>query len=158
PSRDRTTAFRPRIIGPRRPGPSAVPGRQGRGWGGFAGVAARGVGYTTGSGSHKSSRTATRAGRASGADPGGRVNSPEPDAPTRRNRDVADYTYADIARMFDHAVLQPVLTDAEMEANCRMAREYGVASVCIKPYGVPLAARILAGSPVKVCTVIGFPH
>ena len=71
---------------------------------------------------------------------------------------MADYTYADIARMFDHAVLQPVLTDAEMEANCRMAREYGVASVCIKPYGVPLAARILAGSPVKVCTVIGFPH
>ena len=71
---------------------------------------------------------------------------------------MADYTYADIARMFDHAALQPVLTDAEMDANCRMAREYGVASVCIKPYGVPLAARILAGSPVKVCTVIGFPH
>src|SRR5205085_2788983 len=60
--------------------------------------------------------------------------------------------------MFDHAVLQPVLTDAEMEANCRMAREYGVASVCIKPYGVAMAARLLAGSPVKVCTVIGFPH
>src|SRR5947208_1160399 len=96
PSRDRTTAFRPRIIGPRRPGPSAVRGRGGWGRGGFAEVAARGVGYTRGSGSHKSSRTAARAGRASGADPGGRVNSPEPDAPIRRNRDVADYTYADI--------------------------------------------------------------
>lgn len=68
------------------------------------------------------------------------------------------YTFADLAKMFDHSLLQPVLTDAEMEAGCQVAREYNVASVCIKPYGVPLAARLLKGSTVAVCTVIGFPH
>ena len=71
---------------------------------------------------------------------------------------MADFTFRDIARMFDHSLLQPVLTDAEMEAGCRVAREYGVASVCIKPYGVKLAASILNGSTVAVGTTIGFPH
>src|SRR5205823_2064065 len=71
---------------------------------------------------------------------------------------MADYTLRDIAKMFDHSLLQPVLTDAEMEAGCRVAREYGVASVCIKPYGVKLAAQLLAGSGIAVGTVIGFPH
>jgi len=71
---------------------------------------------------------------------------------------MADYTIADLAKMFDHSLLQPVLTDAEMEAGCKLAREYDVASVCIKPYAVPLAARILKGSTVAVSTVIGFPH
>lgn len=71
---------------------------------------------------------------------------------------MAELTYADIAGMFDHSMLQPVLTDAELEAGCRMAREYGVATVCIKPYAVKLAAAILAGSDVGVCTTIGFPH
>jgi deoxyribose-phosphate aldolase len=60
--------------------------------------------------------------------------------------------------MIDHSLLQPALTDKEMEDGCRLAREYSVASVCIKPYGVRLAAEILAGSPVAVGTVIGFPH
>jgi deoxyribose-phosphate aldolase len=69
-----------------------------------------------------------------------------------------DVTYAEIAKMFDHSLLQPVLTDAELEAGCRMAKEYGVATVCIKPYAVKLAAGILAGSGVDVCTTIGFPH
>ena len=71
---------------------------------------------------------------------------------------MADFTFRDIARMFDHSLLQPVLTDAEMEAGCRLAREYGVASVCIKPYGVRMAAQVLAGSGIAVGTVIGFPH
>ncbi|MCE9531655.1 MAG: deoxyribose-phosphate aldolase [Planctomycetes bacterium] len=71
---------------------------------------------------------------------------------------MADYTLTDLAKMFDHSLLQPVLTDAEMEAGCKVALEYDVASVCIKPYAVPLAARILKGSTVAVCTVIGFPH
>ena len=52
-----------------------------------------------------------------------------------------DFTYADIAGMIDHSLLQPVLTDAEMEKGCRIAREYEVASVCIKPYGVKMAAQ-----------------
>lgn len=69
-----------------------------------------------------------------------------------------EFTFRDIARMFDHSLLQPVLTDAEMEAGCRVAREYGVASVCIKPYGVKMAAQALAGSGIAVGTVIGFPH
>jgi deoxyribose-phosphate aldolase len=71
---------------------------------------------------------------------------------------MADYSLRDIARMFDHSLLQPVLTDAEMDAGCRVAREYGVASVCIKPYYVRRAAELLAGSGVAVGTTIGFPH
>jgi deoxyribose-phosphate aldolase len=69
-----------------------------------------------------------------------------------------DFTCADLARMIDHSLLQPVLTDAELEQGCRLAREYAVASVCIKPYAVRLAAGLLAGSPVAVGTTVGFPH
>jgi deoxyribose-phosphate aldolase len=71
---------------------------------------------------------------------------------------MADYQYADIARMLDHSLLQQTLTDADLEQGCRLAREYGVASVCIKPYAVRLARGILAGSAVAVGTTIGFPH
>jgi len=69
-----------------------------------------------------------------------------------------DVRYAEIAKMFDHSLLQPVLTDSELEAGCRMAKDYGVATVCIKPFAVKLAGGILAGSGVDVCTTIGFPH
>jgi deoxyribose-phosphate aldolase len=71
---------------------------------------------------------------------------------------MADFTYRDVARMLDHSLLQPVLTDEEMRRGCELARAYDVASVCIKPYAVPLAARALAGSTVAVGTVVGFPH
>ncbi|MFN4257722.1 MAG: deoxyribose-phosphate aldolase [Gemmataceae bacterium] len=71
---------------------------------------------------------------------------------------MADFTYRDIAKMLDHSLLQPVLTDAELEAGCQLARDYDVASVCIKPYAVRRAAEILAGSTVAVGTTIGFPH
>ena len=71
---------------------------------------------------------------------------------------MSPFKYHDIAGMIDHSLLQPTLTDAELEQGCRLAREYEVASVCIKPYAVPLAARLLAGSKVAVGTVIGFPH
>lgn len=57
----------------------------------------------------------------------------------------------------DHALLDPTLGVAALEAGCRMARECGVASVCIVPWAVPIAARILAGSGVRPSTVIGFP-
>ena len=67
-------------------------------------------------------------------------------------------TFAELARMFDHSLLQPQLTDAELERGCLLAREYNVASVCIKPYAVKLAAKLLAGSTVQASTVIGFPH
>jgi deoxyribose-phosphate aldolase len=69
-----------------------------------------------------------------------------------------DFTYRDIAKMLDHSLLQPNLTDAELEQGCQLARTYDVASVCIKPYAVRLAASILGGSTVVPSTVIGFPH
>ena len=67
-------------------------------------------------------------------------------------------TLAELAKMFDHSLLQPVLTDAEMVAGLLLAREYNVASVCVKPYAVKLAAKLLAGSSVQASTTIGFPH
>lgn len=69
-----------------------------------------------------------------------------------------NYTYGEIAKMIDHSLLSPALTDQELERGCRLAREYDVASVCIKPYYVAAAADLLAGSRVKVGTTIGFPH
>jgi deoxyribose-phosphate aldolase len=71
---------------------------------------------------------------------------------------MADPTFIEAARMIDHSLLQPTLTDADLEAGCRLAREYSVASVCIKPYAVARAAQWLAGCPVAVGTTIGFPH
>jgi deoxyribose-phosphate aldolase len=70
----------------------------------------------------------------------------------------AGITLAELAKMFDHSLLQPTLTDAELVAGLETALRYNVASVCIKPYAVRLAARRLAGSTVAVGTVIGFPH
>jgi deoxyribose-phosphate aldolase len=69
-----------------------------------------------------------------------------------------DFTYADLAKMIDHSLLQPTLTDDDLERGCRLAREYDVASVCIKPYAVRRAVELLAGSTVVVGTTIGFPH
>ncbi len=71
---------------------------------------------------------------------------------------MADFTCADIAKMIDHSLLQQTLTDADLEQGCRLARAYDVASVCIKPYAVRLAAGLLAGSTVAVGTTVGFPH
>jgi deoxyribose-phosphate aldolase len=71
---------------------------------------------------------------------------------------MADATYAELAKMMDHSLLQQTLTDRDLEEGCRLAREYNVASVCIKPYGVRLAADLLKGSTVAVGTTIGFPH
>lgn len=67
-------------------------------------------------------------------------------------------TVTELAKMFDHSLLQPVLTDAELEAGLEVALRYNVASVCIKPYAVRRAARRLSGSMVAVGTVVGFPH
>jgi deoxyribose-phosphate aldolase len=71
---------------------------------------------------------------------------------------MADFTYTQIAKMIDHSLLQQTLTDAELEQGCRVARELDVASVCIKPYAVAMARKLLDGSTVAVGTVIGFPH
>ena len=69
-----------------------------------------------------------------------------------------DYTYADIAKMIDHSLLNPTLTDRELEAGCQLALEYDVASVCILPYYLRRCAEILKGSTVMASTTIGFPH
>jgi deoxyribose-phosphate aldolase len=68
------------------------------------------------------------------------------------------FTYADIAGMIDHSLLQPTLTDTELEAGCGVAKEYQVASVCIKPYYLARCAELLDGSGVLPSTTIGFPH
>jgi deoxyribose-phosphate aldolase len=62
-----------------------------------------------------------------------------------------------IAKMIDHSLLHPTLTDQELIAGCGLARKYDVASVCIKPYAIQLAREQLKGSDVFVSTVIGFP-
>jgi deoxyribose-phosphate aldolase len=67
------------------------------------------------------------------------------------------YSYAELAGMIDHALLQPNLTDAEAEAGCILAAEYGVASVCVKPYFVSRASELLVETGVIVSCVVGFP-
>ncbi len=62
-----------------------------------------------------------------------------------------------IAGLIDHTLLRPDATRDEIRKLCREARKYNFASVCINPFWVPLAAAELSGSPVKVCTVVGFP-
>lgn len=63
-----------------------------------------------------------------------------------------------LAKMIDHSLLHPTLTDAELLEGCKLALKYDVASVCIKPYAVKMATELLAGTDVLVGTVIGFPH
>ncbi len=62
-----------------------------------------------------------------------------------------------IAGMIDHTILKADATRDDIVKICREARQYGFASVCVNPYWVPLVKSELAGSPVKVCTVVGFP-
>lgn len=62
-----------------------------------------------------------------------------------------------VAGLIDHTLLKPDATRAEIETLCREAREYSFATVCLNPTWVPLAARLLRGSSVGVCTVVGFP-
>jgi deoxyribose-phosphate aldolase len=62
-----------------------------------------------------------------------------------------------IAQYIDHTLLRPEATAADIRKVCAEARQYGFASVCVNPYWVPLVAAELAGSTVKVCTVVGFP-
>lgn len=62
-----------------------------------------------------------------------------------------------VASLIDHTLLKPDATQSEIETLCREAREYAFATVCLNPTWVPLAARLLRGSRVGVCTVVGFP-
>ncbi|MCA9074454.1 MAG: deoxyribose-phosphate aldolase [Planctomycetaceae bacterium] len=69
-----------------------------------------------------------------------------------------NYTLADIAKMLDHSLLKPTMTVDDLEAGCRLAVEYDVASVCLMPYYVKRCAEILKGTTVQTSTTIGFPH
>ena len=65
---------------------------------------------------------------------------------------------AEIAKMIDHSLLHPALTDQELKQGCEEAVMYHVASACVKPCDVKQTARYLEGSDVAVCGVVGFPH
>lgn len=66
--------------------------------------------------------------------------------------------YDDIAKMIDHSLLRPSLSDDEVIEGCKTAMEYNVATACVRPSDVRLAKRMLVESGVFVSTVIGFPH
>jgi len=63
----------------------------------------------------------------------------------------------ELAKMIDHSVLHPTLTDEDLKRECEVAKKYDVVSVCVKPYAVKQAVELLKGSDVLVGCVIGFP-
>ncbi|KAI3558978.1 deoxyribose-phosphate aldolase [Colletotrichum abscissum] len=67
-------------------------------------------------------------------------------------------TLQQVAKMIDHSLLHPTMTDADILEGLRISKKYGVATACVKPYLIPLAKKELQGSGVLVCPVIGFPH
>ena len=67
-------------------------------------------------------------------------------------------SYEDLARKFDHSLVRPDLTEEQVEEGCRIAKQYGVAGVSVRPADVDLAVRWLEGSGVAVGSVAGFPH
>jgi len=71
---------------------------------------------------------------------------------------IESLTERDIAKMIDHSLLRPELDDEFVEAGCRLALAYDVASVCVRPADVVLARTILDGTDVAIGTTIGFPH
>jgi deoxyribose-phosphate aldolase len=67
-------------------------------------------------------------------------------------------TLKSLAKMIDHSLLHPTLTDEQIQAGCALAKKYDVATACVKPYAVAMCQAALAGSDVGICAVIGFPH
>ncbi len=63
----------------------------------------------------------------------------------------------ELAKMIDHSILHPTMTDEDLRRECEVAKKYDVASVCVKPYAVKQAVELLKGSDVLVGCVIGFP-
>lgn len=64
----------------------------------------------------------------------------------------------DLARMIDHSLLHPTMTDEQLRAGLATARRCCCATACVKPYAVPMSVTALAGSGVGICAVAGFPH
>jgi len=67
-------------------------------------------------------------------------------------------TYAQLAKVIDHSLLRPELTEQDVIDGCKLAAKYNTATVCVKPCHVKLASEVLKGSDVKVSAVVGFPH
>jgi deoxyribose-phosphate aldolase len=67
-------------------------------------------------------------------------------------------TYQQLAKVIDHSLLRPELTEADVVAGCELAARYHTATACVKPCHVKLARETLKDSDVLVSTVIGFPH
>ncbi len=67
-------------------------------------------------------------------------------------------TYEDLARMIDHSLVRPELNEEQVFEGCRIAREYRVAAVSVRPSDVDLVVRWMEGSGVAVGSVAGFPH
>jgi deoxyribose-phosphate aldolase len=65
---------------------------------------------------------------------------------------------SNIAKMIDHSILHPTFTDDDLRKHCIIAQKYNVATVCVKPYHVKMAAELLKENEVGICAVIGFPH
>jgi deoxyribose-phosphate aldolase len=71
---------------------------------------------------------------------------------------VDDVTYAQLAGTIDHSLLKPMLIDVDVVDGCKLAADYEVVSVCVRPADVSLATSELKGTDVAVGTVISFPH
>ena len=67
-------------------------------------------------------------------------------------------TLKELAKMIDHSLLHPTMTDEDIRKGCELARRYDVATACVKPYAIALARKVLEGSNVGICPVIAFPH
>ncbi len=63
-----------------------------------------------------------------------------------------------LAKMIDHSLLHPTMTDEVIVAGCELAKKYDVATACVKPYSIHLVKDVLKGSDVGICAVIAFPH
>ena len=75
----------------------------------------------------------------------------------KTERDQMNPKVKELAKMIDHSILHPTLTDEDLRRECEVAKKYDVASVCVKPYAVKQAVQLLIGTDVLVGCVIGFP-
>jgi deoxyribose-phosphate aldolase len=88
----------------------------------------------------------------------GGLESPDRDVRAgERDAPPACLTVVAVATLIDHTLLKPDASRSDIERLCHEAATFGFATVCVNPWYVPLAERLLRGSPVKVCTVVGFP-
>jgi len=65
---------------------------------------------------------------------------------------------AELAKLLDHSLLHPTMTDKDVRNGLELGAKYKVATCCVKPYSVSVAAKMLAGTGVGVCSVMAFPH